>query len=143
LYGKTQVCFIFVIAIILTSRRAVQAWIVRWLWIRSRPPNKLQGTLGQRVCSDWAVKRDFSCLLPSQSSDSQLIWDISGNLDLPRMFPFLGTQELQVLSVLASFFLMAVQCITCFFVKEKVLVSVMCVPFIFRIGRHADKSAQQ
>jgi hypothetical protein len=43
---------------------------------------------------------------------------------------FWGTQELQVLSVLTSFFLIAVQCITCIFVKEKVLVSTMYFAYL-------------
>jgi solute carrier family 45 protein 1/2/4 len=47
----------------------------------------------------------------------------SGNINLPSMFPFLGTQELQVLSAFASFLLLVVQCVTSSFVKEKVLVS--------------------
>ena len=39
-----------------------------------------------------------------------------------------------MLSVLASFFLIGVHCITSIFVKEKVLVAVMCVFSMSRIG---------
>jgi hypothetical protein len=134
-------------SVLLLSLRALsphnkqyRQWIVRWLWTHSQPPKKLQGTLGQRVCSVWAAWLDISCLSLFQPSNSQLIRDFSGSLDLPRMFPFLGTQELQVLSFLASFFLIALQCITCIFVKEKVLVSTMYVFFISHIGRHFDDS---
>jgi solute carrier family 45, member 1/2/4 len=46
-----------------------------------------------------------------------------GNLDLPRILPFLGSQQLEVLSVIASFLLLGTHVITAGTVKERVLVS--------------------
>jgi len=46
-----------------------------------------------------------------------------GNVDLPRIFPFLGNGQLEVLSVIASVLLIVTQILTAVSVKEKVLVS--------------------
>jgi solute carrier family 45 protein 1/2/4 len=58
-------------------------------------------------------------------SDLELhsILNSSGNVDLPHMFPFLGRGQLEVLSIIASFLLVATQMLTAFCVKEKVLIS--------------------
>jgi hypothetical protein len=116
--------FYFHMASILTSQRTVQAMEARMLGLGG-------------------VSRFFmSVALPSIQFAADFGF-FSGNLDLPRMFPFLGTQELQVLSVLASFFPIAVQFVTSIFVKEKVLVSSLYVFFMSRIGRSFDDSTQQ
>ncbi|EIW74070.1 MFS general substrate transporter [Coniophora puteana RWD-64-598 SS2] len=46
-----------------------------------------------------------------------------GNIDLTRIFPILGDEELEVLTALAAILLLATQAITCFCTKERVLVS--------------------
>jgi solute carrier family 45 protein 1/2/4 len=133
--------FLVIIASILTSKRTVQA-MDRALVVDTLPTSE------QAAGNAWAARMlglggvsgfFMSVALPSIQFAAHFGF-FSGNLDLPRMFPFLGTQELQVLSFLASFFLIAVQCITCIFVKEKVLVSTMYVFFIFCIGRCFDDS---
>ncbi|EGO26619.1 hypothetical protein SERLADRAFT_436429 [Serpula lacrymans var. lacrymans S7.9] len=46
-----------------------------------------------------------------------------GNIDLPRLFPFFGTKQLEVLAVIASLLLISAHILTSYFVKEKVLLS--------------------
>lgn len=46
-----------------------------------------------------------------------------GNLDLPRLFPFFGNVQLEVLSVIAALLLFVAQSWVCFRVKERVLLS--------------------
>jgi len=57
----------------------------------------------------------------------------SGNVDLPRILPFLGRTQLQVLSVVVSFLLLAGHLVMAVFVKERVLLkdssTVGCVVF--------------
>jgi len=58
----------------------------------------------------------------------------SGNVDLPRILPFLGRTQLQVLSVVVSFLLLAGHLVMAVFVKERVLSkdssTVGCVVFL-------------
>jgi hypothetical protein len=49
---------------------------------------------------------------------------------MTRILPFLGSEQLEVMSVVASFLLLCVQCTTSVCVKERVLLSSMWV-FIF------------
>jgi len=46
-----------------------------------------------------------------------------GNWDLPALFPWFGRTQLQVLCVVTSLGLLIAHAITCFAVKERVLVS--------------------
>lgn len=45
-----------------------------------------------------------------------------GNVDLPRYFPFLGSEQLEVLSVIASLLVLGTHGLTAWGVKERVLV---------------------
>jgi len=45
-----------------------------------------------------------------------------GNIDLPRIFPFLGKSQLQVLSVVVSILLLGGHIVMASLVKEKVLL---------------------
>lgn len=45
-----------------------------------------------------------------------------GNVDMTKVFPFLGDTELEVLSVVGSFLLVVTHFLTAYFVKEKVVV---------------------
>ncbi|KAG9226953.1 hypothetical protein CCMSSC00406_0003374 [Pleurotus cornucopiae] len=47
-----------------------------------------------------------------------------GNIDLPSILPFLGSGQLQVLSAVGSFLLLATHSVTAMFVKERRLLSV-------------------
>lgn len=47
----------------------------------------------------------------------------SGNVDLVKIFPFIGNEQLQVLSMLASLVLMSSHAITALFVRERVLLT--------------------
>jgi hypothetical protein len=46
---------------------------------------------------------------------------------MTRILPFLGSEQLEVMSVVASFLLLLVQFITSSIVKERVLLSSTCV----------------
>ena len=46
-----------------------------------------------------------------------------GNLDVTKVFPFLGKTDLEVLSVIGAFLLVATHLMTALSVKEKVVVS--------------------
>lgn len=46
----------------------------------------------------------------------------SGNIDLPRYLPFLGSTQLGALSAIAALFLLGTHAVTAGLVKEKVLV---------------------
>ncbi|EKM56768.1 uncharacterized protein PHACADRAFT_254080 [Phanerochaete carnosa HHB-10118-sp] len=46
-----------------------------------------------------------------------------GNVDMTKVFPFLGDTELEVLSVIGSFLLVLTHCATAYSVKEKVVIS--------------------
>jgi solute carrier family 45, member 1/2/4 len=50
------------------------------------------------------------------------IYDLSGAVSLPTIFPFFGTTELEILSVLVSFFLLSGQLLMAICVKERVLL---------------------
>lgn len=62
---------------------------------------------------------------------SYLIWLLTycarGNVDLTNWFPKLGLEQLEILSVIASFLLLSTHAITACLVKEKVLLSHPCV----------------
>ncbi|GAA96644.1 uncharacterized protein L969DRAFT_54596 [Mixia osmundae IAM 14324] len=45
-----------------------------------------------------------------------------GNIDLVKLLPLFGSSQLQILSILASFFLIVAHCITAFAVSERVLL---------------------
>lgn len=47
----------------------------------------------------------------------------SGNVDLTKIFPFLGNTQLQVLSVIASLLLLGSHLVMAVVVKEKILLS--------------------
>jgi hypothetical protein len=47
----------------------------------------------------------------------------SGNVDLTKIFPFLGNTQLQVLSVIASFLLLGSHVVMAILVKERILLS--------------------
>ena len=51
----------------------------------------------------------------------------SGNVDMTRVFPFLGKTELEVLSVVGSFLLVVTHVVTAYSTKEKVVASTKCV----------------
>ncbi|KAF8128960.1 major facilitator superfamily domain-containing protein [Boletus edulis] len=55
-----------------------------------------------------------------------------GNLDLPRFLPFFGSEQLEVLSVIAALLLFSTQAWVCFHVKERVLLSSSIGPKGFR-----------
>ncbi|KAG8215937.1 major facilitator superfamily domain-containing protein [Butyriboletus roseoflavus] len=55
-----------------------------------------------------------------------------GNLDLPRFFPFLGSAQLGVLSLIAALLLFSTQAWVCFHVKERVLLRSSSDPKGFR-----------
>ncbi|KAF5324984.1 hypothetical protein D9619_009553 [Psilocybe cf. subviscida] len=61
-----------------------------------------------------------------------------GNVNLPRLLPFLGKSQLQVLSVVVSGLLLAGHCVMAIFVKEKVLLKTLSVD-----GKTSRKSFTQ
>jgi len=65
---------------------------------------------------------------------------------MTRVLPFLGSEQLEVMSVVASFLLLCVQCTTSVCVKERVLLSSMCVfniplevKHLSRLGSHSGE----
>lgn len=79
---------------------------------------------GQLGCWEWAVWLVFLCESDGWSLCSPKLTQLafSGNINLPRLLPFLGKSQLQVLSIVVSGLLLAGHCVMAIFVKEKVLL---------------------
>jgi len=51
-----------------------------------------------------------------------------GNLNLPHLFPFFGSAQLEVISVFTALLLFLSQVWVCFNIKERVLLGSSCAP---------------
>lgn len=80
-------------------------------------------THGLRVCSASGALWDSICKLCRAHMFSRLTTLPSGNIELTAVFPFLGNTEIQIVSALSAFLLLATQGATAASVREKVLLS--------------------
>lgn len=81
---------------------------------------------GARMLGIGSVAGFFVCVPDFPLVPSSIFFTYNpnrGNLDLPRIFPFLGSAQLEVLSVIASLVLLGTHFVTAATVKERVLVS--------------------
>lgn len=80
-------------------------------------------TPGRHGCLALAVLQGTLCKVITAALWLWLTSRDSGNVDMTKVFPFLGSTQLEVLSVVGAFLLLIAHLATAYCVTEKVVVS--------------------